>query len=304
MMKALVPLAFSFFGIWISASAQIPQIADVPSTIANPMHRELLTIRADLVKKRDQLHQEVEFHNIKCANVAAGTPADAECAKEQTRLDAERKKYIATVERFNQRVRNTVTGDKAVNTAVAPAVDNRIFPEKAADLVHIFDIVSDSLNLPKGPANNRERSTNNCQDFFRGVAKVLGQKGEASWEKDFPGMNADQIVKAIDQASNSGKKWQKIRSNNPGEMAQALANKGVIVVGGSLADKTGHGHLGFVFPVTADLDATKFPGKGPFVRDGNEHSGRIYASTYGAIKASNAFGESPTSWYIWVPSNN
>jgi hypothetical protein len=172
--------------------------------------------------------------------------------------------------------------------------------ERAAELVAIYDRVTKELNLPKGSAEDRELAALNCQSYFNGVARAMPSKGRRSWEGEFHGLRADGIADKLKTISLSGGDWASVDLRR----AQELANDGAIVVGASPADKTGHAHIGFVFPLPPGLDEKAFPGTGPFVRDGNEHEigEKVYPSTWGAVKASKAFRLSDTNWYVYVPS--
>jgi hypothetical protein len=179
--------------------------------------------------------------------------------------------------------------------------------ESAAELVTILQVASEELHLPKGPAGDRELERLNCQAFFREIAKQLAKRHHESWGDDFPNMQAHQIAVRIDELAGKGVKWEKLTGGSEEEVwsrAQKLANQGVVVIGASKADDSGFGHLGIVVPVPRSLDDARFDGRGPFVRDGNEHkpAERVYPSTYGAVKASKAFTVSQTGWYVWVSS--
>jgi hypothetical protein len=168
---------------------------------------------------------------------------------------------------------------------------------------------------PKGPVINRKRVSKNCQEYFRSVGQELDNHYKPSWVNDFPGKNADGIAKLISEDAHGERKhWDTLEhvghfdpGASPEEIywkAQGLANQGVIVIGAMPKDDSGYGHLGFVVPIREGLDASLFDGEGPFVRDGNEHlrGGRLFASSWGAVRASNAFKLSMTHWYVWVPS--
>jgi hypothetical protein len=183
----------------------------------------------------------------------------------------------------------------------APTETAAAMTESAADLVGIFNKAASSLKLPKGPATNRKLSTLNCQAYFRAVASLFTQTGKPSWEHEFSGLNADGIAKRLKDAAQHGGNWEAVDVNQ----AQERANSGMIVVGASPKDKGGYGHLGFVIPLPPGLDESKFSGRGPFVRDGNEHQQpgqKLYPSSWGAVKASKAFMLSRTKWYVYVPS--
>lgn len=179
--------------------------------------------------------------------------------------------------------------------------------ERAADLINAFNDVSDDLRLPKGSVKNHERADLNCNAFFHGIGKKLEAAGKPSWEKDLQGMNAEQIATAIERDAAAGGNWHKIELSRNGDTwskAQELANGGAVVVGCSHADKSGHGHVGFVSPVPLSEKSAEVGKHGPFVRDGNEHdiNGQRYPSTYGAINGSKAFKIHETGWYVWTPS--
>jgi hypothetical protein len=187
--------------------------------------------------------------------------------------------------------------------------DNGEMSERAAELVTILQVASDELRLPKGPVGDREREKLNCQAFFREIGKQLAKRHEESWVDDFPNMQADQIATRIAELARKGDKWEKLVGGNEAVLwsrAQKLANQGVVVIGASTADSSGFGHLGIVVPVPRSLEESRFDGRGPFVRDGNEHKPspfeRVYPSTHGAVKASKAFAVSQTSWYVWMSS--
>jgi hypothetical protein len=222
--------------------------------------------------------------------------------REAHRLDANKDAVVEKLDALQSEQGKLVARNKEIDAALEAM--GPIFTEAAGEFVKILNDVSQRLNLPKGPPTDRRLSSLNCQAFFRGVAAALASQHKSSWEKDFPGMNADAIAKKLEESASVGGNWEEISLGD----AQELANKGAIVVGASQKDKSGYGHLGFVFPVPADIAAEEFHGSGPFVRDGNEHSlktetgRRLALSTWGAVRASNAFAVSRTKWYAWVPS--
>jgi hypothetical protein len=172
--------------------------------------------------------------------------------------------------------------------------------EAAANIVAMLEQTSRGLNLPIGPATDRELATNNCQAFFRAFGNQLQGEGATTWVNDFPGERAAAIVADIElAASRRGGKWREV----PVQQTQDLANQGWIVIGAQ-SEVDGYGHLGIVSPIPSGIDVNKFSGSGPFVRDGNEHQpgDKVYPSTYGAVKASKAFVPSKTKWYVWLPS--
>jgi hypothetical protein len=177
----------------------------------------------------------------------------------------------------------TIVSTHSAQPEEAPVV----LTESAAALISVFERASRDLNLPKGPATGRELADLNCQAFFRAVGNELADSHSLSWADDFKNMNADQIARELSREADSGGNWQRVEADK----AQSIVNGGEVVVGASMADASGHGHIGFVFPIPSTLDSSKFDGTGPFVRDGNEHDilNKIFPSTWGAVKASKAF---------------
>lgn len=279
-----------------ATAAEIPPLPVIPKPVA-VARPDLVSRRAALADGRKVLRARYESYNAECGNgdVVQGSDKEARCRAAKAQLEEATTRHIQATLAFS-------------NAVVEAVSELQVMPERAAHLVDIFNAVARKLNLPKGYAMNHPQSTMNCQAFFRGVADQLANDGGPSWRDDFPGLQADAIVRQIDEASVEGKKWERISGSTAEErwkVAQDSANKGVIVVGGMRGDP---GHLGFVFPVPGTLDESKFKdeGRGPFVRDGNEHRLQIedktYPSTYGAVKASKAFVLSGTSWYVWVAS--
>jgi len=142
-----------------------------------------------------------------------------------------------------------------------------------------------------------------CSQYFREVMREFGNRGfevPANYTNDQ--FNANQIIREM---RNRKDQWKEIEEAK----AQEYANRGVLVEG-VYFNPEGSGHLATVSPVPQDLDRCRFPGHGPFIRDGNEHAreqeadGRLYATTWGAAKASRAFeyGERTPTWYVWIPS--
>lgn len=235
--------------------------------------------------------------------------AEARCSSALVVLTADVDRHIQASNQFNQALTAEaarIRAEEKRHSAAEPSL-----PMAAADLVNMLNAVSKHLELPKGPPTDRELASLNCQRFFRALGQQLSATQTQSWEKDFLGLNADEIIAKIDTvACQGGGQWEKIGGKIPEESwrkAQELANRGAIVVGGSrTSSKNPHGHLGIVFPVPPGLDASRFSGSGPFVRDGNEHipeqDPRLYPTTWGAVKASKAFPRSRTNWYVWLPS--
>ena len=235
-------------------------------------------------------------------NLGAPSSAEMFLARAQTVGNAESRRLAA--------ISTDTTGPsvKAKETHVAsqtpsPSPSRQSFlSEGATRLVNNLNTISKNLRLPKGPPTDRKLASLNCQAFFRALGEELAKTGHG-WRDSFANMNADQIVAEIDRVSHSSGKWRKIQGNSQEVIwleAQKLANQGLIVVGGSRAASDGHGHLGIVFPTT--VDPVQFAGRGPFVRDGNEHESqddKKYLSTWGAVKASKAFELSRTQWYVW-----
>lgn len=181
----------------------------------------------------------------------------------------------------------------------ASARKQPMLPARAAELVDMLNDTAKKLNLPKG--GSHDQMSLNCSSFFRGVGRELKGTGlPASGGEWSEGLNANKIAEAI-QRNNS---WEGIQEGE----AQDLANKGAVVVG--IAQDLPHGHVAIASPIPAGLDEAKFPGRGPFVRDGNEHylesEQRLYASSWGAVKASKAFsyGKNPPKWFVWKPSRS
>ena len=187
-----------------------------------------------------------------------------------------------------------------------------------------------TASLPKGKPEDVKNDllNNNCQTFFRALGEELAKKDISSWNKSFPltkngksqigNPDADEIVAKMEEDAGSiswlwgGREWKKL--DNWVE-AQNMANAGAIVIGGSRRGSGAHGHLSVVVPLPPFIDLLTLGNEnedGPLVRDGNEHSyydpnnpNRITLTTWGAVRASRAFGRETfknTNWYMWVPS--
>lgn len=167
---------------------------------------------------------------------------------------------------------------------------------QASDKAWKPDLNADGKPFPKG-GRHAEMSLN-CSEFFRQVMRLIQQRG-LTGNLDFTDNDCDAncLIKRI----GSSRDW----AQAPEAKVQELANAGVLVVGVA-PYLDGHGHIAFVSPIPEGLEISDFPGEGPFIRDGNEHTNnaedRLYASSWGAIKASKAFNYrgSPPKWYVWT----
>ena len=221
---------------------------------------------------------------------------------ESLRLQARKDGLVGRIDALQTELNRLVARDKEIDAALESM--GPVFTQAAAEFVKTLSDVAQKLDLPKGPPTDRRLASLNCQAFFRGVAADLKRRGKSTWQDDFPDMNADAIAKKLEDVAAKGGNWRETTMAD----AQGLADEGAIVVGASRRDKSGYGHLGFAFPIPADVDPDQFHGRGPFVRDGNEHSlktgtgRRLALSTWGAVRASNAFDVSRTKWYVWMPS--
>jgi len=274
------------------AAQQIPTLLSLSETAA-AAYPKLVRQRAALVEVRSQLKEKNKQQRLECSAVEEGTEAETSCRSKLDKLDAELKTHIEESTRFNDAVR------KAEDSL--PPSGGLMF-ESAAELTAIFNAVAKELNLPKGPVTDRNRAALNCAYYFNGVAAALSRAGRPSWQEDFHDLNADKIAARLQKIAQGGGNWESIDVSK----TQALASRGAVVVGASPLDSSGHGHIGFVIPLPPGLDATRFSGTGPFIRDGNEHvpdlDPKLYPSTWGAVKASKAFALSRTRWYVFVPS--
>lgn len=157
--------------------------------------------------------------------------------------------------------------------------------------------------LPKG--GSHDAMGINCAHHFREIMRQIQSQGVSvrpEWvdEKDPTtkvNNNANNIVANI---ANS-QEWEKV--DEP--LVQEFANRGILVVGISTGPT--HGHIAEVFPIPEEVNHPDCSsGRGPFIRDGNEHINhdRLYASSWGAVRASQAFnyGRRPPNWYVWRPS--
>ena len=142
-----------------------------------------------------------------------------------------------------------------------------------------------------------------CSQYFRAVMRELtssGTKGSEQQKWTNENANADELISEIKRSVD----WVPVADR---ASVQGLANQGIVVVG------TVRDHLGFAFPLPPSLDVSFFNGEGPFVRDGNEHPvdaqarGRLFPSTWGAVKTSKAFGRPESvQWFQFkatIPSS-
>ena len=195
----------------------------------------------------------------------------------------------------------------------------------SADLIRILDRAAEkgwkptpdakAQPFPKGGLHNAQGErfgqgddylSSNCSQYFREIMRQLSGQGFSvgnEWTDD--NCDANCLIKRMKVSSGaSNGEWRKVSESD----AQNLANQGEFVEGASYYPN-GSGHLATVFPNSAGADLSQIPGIGPLIRDGNEHpperevDGRLYAGTWGAIKASKAFdyGKYPPIWYVWVP---
>src|SRR5262249_50267891 len=82
-------------------SAQIPEIAAIPSCLTGPQANGISARRAELLGHRDQLKSQVAAHNSKCANVPSGSSAEGACRGEQAELNSQVGAYATAVRQFN-----------------------------------------------------------------------------------------------------------------------------------------------------------------------------------------------------------
>jgi hypothetical protein len=274
------------------AAQQIPALLSL-SEPAAAAHPELVKQRAALLETRSRLREKNKQQKQECSAVEEGTAAEASCRSKLSELDAKLKTHIEDSDRFNAAVR-------LAEASLPPS--GGLLSESAAELTAIFNRVAKELNLPKGPATDRPLAAKNCSTYFNGVAAALSRAGRPSWQGDFQNLNADGIAARLHELSQNGGNWASIDISE----AQTLASRGAVVVGASPLDSSGFGHIGFAIPLPPGLDASRFSGTGPFVRDGNEHvparDPKLYPSTWGAVKASKAFQLTRTRWYVFVPS--
>ncbi len=179
------------------------------------------------------------------------------------------------------------------------------FPPAAANLVHIMDKVTKKLNRPKGGYHKDLKPRLVCNFFFQGVGEELKKLGlpadRGAWKK---GLRAAQIKAKIEADRTD---WNELRE----EDVQERANRGIIVVAVS------PDHVAIAFPIPPQI---QFSGRGPLLRDGNEHGPetqadhRLHASSWGAVPAHNMFSyeysdsqkkhlKSP-KFYVWTPSES
>jgi hypothetical protein len=88
-----------FVSISIPVYAQVPAIASVPQNL--PASAALNNRHANLQKWHDELKAKTVAHKSKCTGVTEGTQLDEWCSQKQTRLEGEKAKYIAAVNKFN-----------------------------------------------------------------------------------------------------------------------------------------------------------------------------------------------------------
>ena len=95
---------FALLAVGAGADAQPPSLSDVPAEIAEPARGELSRQHASLLQQRDWIAARVRAHNERCADVAEGSPLEAQCAAAQRQLAEVITKYRAAVEAFNRAV--------------------------------------------------------------------------------------------------------------------------------------------------------------------------------------------------------
>lgn len=92
--------------LWLalSAAAQIPRLADIPSQIPETKRTALATLRAGLMERRSGLMNGVASHNSQCGVIAENSPQYPGCAAAQASLEKEKNAYITDVKAYNRQV--------------------------------------------------------------------------------------------------------------------------------------------------------------------------------------------------------
>jgi len=272
----------------------------------------MLQLHKRLVSIADELDARLVSQQAACSHVKVGTAKASRCA---TELDA-----------LEERWGSYDSERKTYERALKEAIGRVPLPEDAAELVAILDSAAKDLELPKGRATGRSLTQENCNKFFLQIGQELQKRNRPSWSGDFPDnpkrpekWTANMVVRRISESAGRGGdgKWQMIglSGNELGPsieeiytQAQQLANRGVIIVGAMPGGTNSHGHLGILAPLPCGFESKSVSGSaGPFVRDGDEHetrdkSRKYCPSTYGTVRASEAFRLSTTDWYIWTAS--
>lgn len=278
--------------MWL-APATVTHPRPVPATLTTGARAGLVMRAGALETRALALDERLRKQSADCGAVSSSDPGYAakveRCTNERAEIERGWDDYEAALDTYEADL------DAALSAASPPPM-----PEKAADLVDILEAASADLRLPKiAPAPDPDDPDLRCQDYFRAVGTRVGAKEKEGWAESIAKLHsANEIAAAIAaDAASASPHWRAL----PMADAQALADRGVIVIGAS-RNKKGHGHLAIVEPAPPGLDLSKFAeeGTGPFVRDGNRHT--MGRSTWGAIRASRAFKLGETTWYVWIPS--
>jgi hypothetical protein len=294
--------------------------------------------RGDLEAKMDTLGARIEAQQARCKAVRGNdTALISWCKGEIAELQKMHGAYYDALARYTERIKalqKQAGASPPVPKIVAPDAGTP-FPERAAQLMTALDraakreVYQDGALPRTPPADPYDLQETNCQAHFRALGDELAKLGLPSWNKDFPlsengkGVQADHIFRAISAESRNAGRWREVSASE----AQALANRGGIVIGGvprNLEAKPHprkHGHLAVVVPLPPGIDLAQFQeeevhgqpataGTGPFVRDGNEHRfprdptkpGRYELSTVGAIPASRMMAPADARYFLWAAS--
>jgi hypothetical protein len=254
-----------------AAQSGLPLPNGVPEGLGIQLTTDLNKQRSKLLGRRTALIEDIAQHNSMCSAVPTGTVLVTTCTQERSQLVAKVKEYSDAVGAFNRR-------------ATIPQF-------RGEELVRAMEEAERSLKVPKNAQNDWSKR---CSAFFAAVGAQLGAEGP-EWK---PGTSADRIIKLIRKDHTN---WRPVGEAE----VQNLANDGVLVIGA--AYDIPHGHIALAFPVSA---LTSTPGHGPFIRDGNVHrisaEDRVFASSWGALKASKAFNYSrhAPEWYVWMSSEH
>lgn len=313
-------------GLAAISSAEDVKLAvkEVPRCLPSEERKPLLAERSGLLERIVKYNTKADVFLGKCGSIRSDDSARIQyCSEEKTRLESVQSGLVTAGKDFKGNVERAlkqreveapgelVAAMNAESQELQAKVYDAAFPRK----------LRGQRRQPKGPfkttdnPTGREASTDNCQEFFRGVVSKLGQRrgqtGE-EWANAFPDMSAHSIAKKLLDPAQRPASW---RPSDRDREAQKFANRGAIVIGVTPAppsDPDPHGHVAIVFPLPRDFDPKKFDGdkikrgkqagSGPFVRDGNEHGKTSAASSWGAVRASRVASPEKTHWYLFVPS--
>jgi len=91
--------------VFPAGGIEVPELSQVPQNIGPEHHEDLLKRRASLEWEWKLLVARVEGHNQKCRRIPADTPLAHECRQAMVGLQGDVNAYVASVKKFNERVK-------------------------------------------------------------------------------------------------------------------------------------------------------------------------------------------------------